>query len=275
MNIANEIVSSVLREQTPEPFLEAGLTKEWLHAKTSGSTAVFPEDLDRAAYEYLLDHYDQHHKVPDLELFQRSYPARSYRLSGNEYTPAEIIEAANEDVRKFIVEVANDKIVDLCDQDKFKDAAECFREAASKFDKLDRASNRLTLTPVSDIKSRPIRWIWDNRFPVSHLSLAVGKPDLGKSQFAVWLAAEISRGHLPGCFKGDPRGVIYVTTEDSFEETIKPRLEAAGADISRVYRVDSREQSGKGYTLSLTAWDIDELTRLITEYDIALIAIRN
>ena len=131
---------------------------------------------------------------------------------------------------------------------------------------------RLTLTPVSAIKSRPVRWLWEDRFPLSHLSLAVGKPDLGKSQFAVWLAAQISRGQLDGQFKGDPRGVIYVATEDSFEETIRPRLEAAGADLDRVFRVDSTEQPGKGYTLSLmSARDIAEMAGLITEHDVALV----
>ena len=134
---------------------------------------------------------------------------------------------------------------------------------------LNQAPNRLTLEPVSAIDAEPVQWLWDDP-PVAHLSLAAGKPDIGKSQFAVWLAAEVSRGRLPGCFSGQPKGVLYVATEDSFKLTIRPRLEAAGADLDRVYKVLSNEHPGRGYTLSAFD-DLGELARMIDEGDLGLI----
>ena len=43
----------------------------------------------------------------------------------------------------------------------------------------------------------------------------------------------MTRGALPGDLDG-PRNAILVTTEDEPGDTIKPRLMAAGADLSRV-----------------------------------------
>ena len=75
---------------------------------------------------------------------------------------------------------------------------------------------------------------------------------------------------MPGCFSGQPKGVLYVATEDSFKLTIRPRLEAAGADLDRVYKVLSNEHPGRGYTLSAFD-DLGELARMIDEGDLGLI----
>ena len=131
-------------------------------------------------------------------------------------------------------------------------------------------TRRFKLTPVSAIDAEPVEWLWEGRFPLAHLSLAAGKPDLGKSTFAVWLAAQVTRGTLPGDLHGTPRGVIYFATEDSFAMTIRPRLEAAGADLDRVYRLDPEEQDEKGYQLSIVL-DVDELAVHIEEASIGLI----
>src|SRR5260221_2092203 len=67
---------------------------------------------------------------------------------------------------------------------------------------------KLPLTPASEIEMRPTSWLWDTtpdgapptsqgRFPVDSLILAAGKPGLGKSQFGVWIAAELTNGTLP------------------------------------------------------------------------------
>jgi hypothetical protein len=129
---------------------------------------------------------------------------------------------------------------------------------------------RFKLTPISQIDAKPVEWLWDGRFPLAHLSLVAGKPDLGKSQVAAWLAAQITRGALPGDLQGKPKGVIYYATEDSFAHTIRPRLEAAGADLDRVYRLDPDVEDGKGYQLTIVV-DVDELGAHIEEADIGLV----
>ena len=101
-----------------------------------------------------------------------------------------------------------------------------------------RADRRLVLTPASQIKPRPVLWGWEDRMPAGHLSLIPGREGIGKSLFLVWLAAQITRGTLPGAYYGSPRAVFYCAAEDSWQHTIVPRLIAAHADLDLVYRID-------------------------------------
>ncbi|GIG11626.1 AAA family ATPase [Catellatospora coxensis] len=85
---------------------------------------------------------------------------------------------------------------------------------------------------------RPVRWVWDGRIPAGSLTLIPGREGIGKSLTLAWLAGQLTRGTLPGIHYGTPRPVIYAATEDSWGQTIAPRLYAAGADLDMVYRVD-------------------------------------
>jgi hypothetical protein len=102
----------------------------------------------------------------------------------------------------------------------------------------------LTLTRASSIKMRPVRWLWENRLPLGSLSLLGGREQIGKSTIAYTLAADITRGNLPGIYQGQARAVIVAGTEDSWEHTICPRLAGAGADLDLVYRVDVTSVDG-------------------------------
>jgi len=147
-----------------------------------------------------------------------------------------------------------------------------------------RAKRRIKLTPASEIVARPVRWIWDTapreaepaqrqgRLPVGSLALAAGWAGLGKSQFAAWLASRITRGTLPGCLWGRPSSVIYAAREDSWEMTIRPRLDAAGADTDRVYRIDVVDDLDPHARLTLPA-DNRLLAGAIREYDVALVVL--
>lgn len=101
----------------------------------------------------------------------------------------------------------------------------------------DGDHRRIVLTRASDIKPRRVEWLWDARIPIGTLALLAGREGLGKSILAYTLAALITRGTLPG-EHGAPKSVLVAATEDSWSQTIVPRLIAAGADLNRVYRVE-------------------------------------
>ena len=65
-------------------------------------------------------------------------------------------------------------------------------------------------------------------------------------------------------------GVIVAATEDSWEHTVVPRLMAAGADLSRVYRVDVVTTEGVDTSLSLPN-DSVALKRVASEVEAALV----
>lgn len=74
--------------------------------------------------------------------------------------------------------------------------------------------------------------------PLGSLVLLAGREGLGKSTVALWVAAQITRGLLPGEHYDTPRDVLVIAAEDSWSRTLVPRLMAAGADLERIHRVD-------------------------------------
>lgn len=140
---------------------------------------------------------------------------------------------------------------------------------------------RLILTPASQVRIRPVRWLWDTtppedaptshgRIPMNALALAAGGPGLGKSQFGAWLTARVTRGELPGELLGKPRCVIYAASEDSWSYTIAPRLVAAGADMERVFRVAVQDDGQMHARLTLPL-DTELLGQAASEYSVALV----
>ncbi len=145
------------------------------------------------------------------------------------------------------------------------------------------AANRLTdpeggrrvrITPLSEIRLRGTFWVWEERIPVGGLTLWAGREGIGKSTSAAWLAAQVTRGTLPGIHFGTPRSVFYAASEDSWERTVAPRLHAAGADLERTFRVDVTEDDRPGITMPLTLpSDIGTLGMEMRHYGVALLVV--
>lgn len=112
----------------------------------------------------------------------------------------------------------------------------------------------------------------DGRIACGMVSIAAGREGTGKSSFGIWLTAKITCGQLPGAHYGVPKRVFYLATEDSWQHTLAPRMIAAGADMSKVGRVEVIVQEGTEVTLSLPN-DVELLTRSIIEHDVALVVI--
>ncbi len=138
------------------------------------------------------------------------------------------------------------------------------------------AARRARITWASQIEPEPVVWAWqegeNGRIPAGSLSVAAGRESTGKSSFGVWLAAQITRGTLPGSYFGEARSVFYVAVEESWKHALVPRLLAAGADLDRVGRFDVISHDGDEITLSLPL-DNHLLEREMKEYKIALVVI--
>lgn len=94
------------------------------------------------------------------------------------------------------------------------------------------------LLNLADVQPMPIRWLWPSRLPLGKIALLAGDPGLGKSLLTIDLAARVSIGRTwPDDPLGDgftPGGVVMLSGEDDPADTIRPRLEAAGGNPSRV-----------------------------------------
>ena len=86
--------------------------------------------------------------------------------------------------------------------------------------------------------SRQQFWLWEDMIPAGQLALAVGAEKLGKTTACLWIAARASRGELPGDYDGKPVSVAFISAEDDAARVLRPRLEAAGADLKRIHLID-------------------------------------
>lgn len=81
---------------------------------------------------------------------------------------------------------------------------------------------------------RPVRFLW-RPYLIRGFNLLAGEEYIGKSALECWIAAQVTRGKLPGDFEGRPAKVIFVgSDEDDFRTVVGPRLYALGADLSLV-----------------------------------------
>jgi hypothetical protein len=133
------------------------------------------------------------------------------------------------------------------------------------------AGRQVVVTLASQIKPRPVRWLWPDRIPAGALTLLAGREGIGKSLVGVHLAAQLTRGTLSGARYGEPARVMFATSEDAWEFTMVPRLLAAGADLDRVGRVQVEDD---GFITGITTpLDVPALTGYIGSHDVALLVL--
>ncbi|HMP60790.1 MAG TPA: AAA family ATPase, partial [Gemmatales bacterium] len=103
---------------------------------------------------------------------------------------------------------------------------------------------------LAEVEPQPVSWLWRNRVPLGRLTLLVGRPGEGKSFFSLDAAARVSRGEPWPDGAPCPRGsVLLLTAEDDPADTVRPRLDAAGADVARVYLLTAvRQHTADGTT---------------------------
>ena len=99
-----------------------------------------------------------------------------------------------------------------------------------------------TLRPLgvllSEVEPEAVQWLWPGYIPLGKVTALDGDPGLGKSTITTQWAACVTQG-LPwpdgSCCA--PGGVVLLSAEDDDADTIRPRLDAAGADVSKVYHL--------------------------------------
>ncbi|WP_175934567.1 AAA family ATPase [Corynebacterium sp. Marseille-P4321] len=129
-------------------------------------------------------------------------------------------------------------------------------------------ARRITLIPASSVKTERLDWLIPNWIPKRSLTLLAGREGLGKSTIACDIAAQATRGELTGA----PMRVAYLATEDSPSITVKPRLQAAGADLENVYFFEVATETGGTGSLTLPG-DTGLLARALVDQDVHLVVL--
>lgn len=140
-------------------------------------------------------------------------------------------------------------------------------------------SGEAEMVRMSDLPMKKINWLWPNRIARGKLTVIAGNPGLGKSQITASLAATITTGgKWPDTDNFAIKGsVIILSAEDDPADTIKPRLVAAGADVSRCHVLKAIKVKKNGKTSIRTvdlSQDVDRLGAEIEKIkDVALVII--
>ncbi|GFJ91707.1 ATP-binding protein [Phytohabitans rumicis] len=116
---------------------------------------------------------------------------------------------------------------------------------------LDGSEPGVRLVNLADVTPERIDWLWPGYLARGKLHVIDGDPGLGKSTMTLDVAARVTNGKpwpdaQPGC---TPAGVVLLSAEDGLGDTIRPRLDAAGADVAQVVALTAipyrDEQSGQ------------------------------
>lgn len=132
------------------------------------------------------------------------------------------------------------------------------------------------MTSAADIEPRKIDWLIDGILAQRKLTLFSGRGGSGKSQVAISLIASLTTGRpLPGGMVPAKTGrVLLMAAEDDPDDTVIPRLIAAGADRSKVEIlrpsevVEMMDREGKKTKMihPRCVGDVDYWNRLIDDW---------
>ena len=128
---------------------------------------------------------------------------------------------------------------------------------------------------LADVEPETVEWLWPGRIPRGRLTVIDGDPGLGKSALTVDITARVTRGAaMPDATKGlwTARGVVLIGAEDGLADTVRPRLDAAGADVERVVALQA-VRGDDGRPRLPTIADTDAIAEAADSVDAALLVI--
>lgn len=134
--------------------------------------------------------------------------------------------------------------------------------------------NTIEVLPMNDIQEGVVEWLWDQRIVRGGLNLLGGRGGQAKSVFTCDIAARVSTGRCFPLIEGidessqerPPGNCCFINFESDAGREIKPRLRAAGADMSRIVLVKGHipREDGSTDMINLTR-DVPMIERAMDE----------
>lgn len=134
---------------------------------------------------------------------------------------------------------------------------------------------------LADVVAERVSWLWPQHIALGKLCVFDGDPNIGKSTMTTDIAARVTTGAaMPdGTGGGEPAGVLLLSAEDGLGDTVRPRAEAAGADLSRLHvleyvpRADPDTGEPAGIRFPSIPADVDHIGRLVNELGVRLVIV--
>lgn len=137
----------------------------------------------------------------------------------------------------------------------------------------------LGVIEMATIQPERIDWLWPGRIPRGKLTILEGDPKVGKSTLMLDVAARVTTGTpFPDNHRPEAGVVLIMTAEDGLADTVRPRLDAAGAAVDRVIAweavpVYDAEGNPSGMRPPSIPRDLDSLEQLISAHCVSLVVV--
>jgi RecA-family ATPase len=96
---------------------------------------------------------------------------------------------------------------------------------------VEEAQAYLHIKRGSEIAPRSVSFVWKPFLQKSAFHLLVGPKGVGKGSTLAWAAAQMTQGQLDD---GTPRRVLWISTEDSFDIDVIPRIRAQSGEADMI-----------------------------------------
>jgi putative DNA primase/helicase len=107
-------------------------------------------------------------------------------------------------------------------------------------------AKRVEIIMASNVKPRPIAWLWEDWLAHGKLHLIAGRPGAQKTTIALDFAAAVTiGGQWPDGTQAASGNVVMWSGEDAVDDTLVPRFLAAGGDPSRMAFIGGVEENRK------------------------------
>lgn len=109
------------------------------------------------------------------------------------------------------------------------------RDLRYSLEKVNAADFDVQVVPIASVERKKVDWLWYPYIPLGKITLLSGDPAVGKSYVGLSIATHLSNGDaLPGAKYGSRGNSLIVSAEDDLGDTIAPRLDAMGANDSKI-----------------------------------------
>jgi RecA-family ATPase len=137
----------------------------------------------------------------------------------------------------------------------------------------DVDGGRPIVVNLADVEARITEYLWPSRVPLSKLAIIIGDPGVGKSTLALDIAARVSTGAAwPDGGVAPISDVVLLSAEDALDDTIRPRLDRLGADVTKIHALIGIRDAGDQRLPNL-ARDVELLERVVLDRSARLVII--
>jgi len=242
----------------------------------------FASVVIRNMVKLVCDFYEKYTRIPSpeefhqcLDSFLNSKEEKDLGAPRSEYCDVyeemlslreEDFEPAQDLFRGFARRRAHEKALDKIIEKRMLEKENYDGIHSLMIEAYDTGSRDGGLRKLSDIEAKDVEWLWENHMPTGEITILAGDPGVGKSYFSYFLSAQVSIG---GFWPNAPDRaiesgkVLILSTDEDPNYCIRPRSDAAGADVDKILVLEGAHDKRGGIRIINLTRDIHRLEDIL------------